>query len=311
MSILATKLGPDFIIIGAMKCMTSTLHEQLAAQPGILMADPKEPCYFSDDDVHRKGMAWYTSLFSARKASDLCGEASTHYTKLPTYPKTIERMHEACSDVKLIYIMRHPIDRLQSQYIHEWTQRVVSEPIDLAIDSFPELVEYSRYAYQLKGYLSTFGPRQLLPVFFDRLASQPQEELERICRFIGYGGQPVWRDYLKPDNVSSKRMRTSRWRDRLAYAPGVSWVRRTLVPQGVRDRIKRLWQTNRRPTISVHRLKQLQKVFDEDLNRLGDWLGIALSCDVFRATTAERALDWREGLEAEFKAAERIREVAI
>ena len=63
MSSSSLKRVPDFIIIGAMKCMTSTLHEQLAAQPGIQMSMPKEPCYFSDDAVYARGPEWYASLF--------------------------------------------------------------------------------------------------------------------------------------------------------------------------------------------------------------------------------------------------------
>ena len=207
--------------------------------------------------------------------------------------------------------MRHPIDRLRSQYVHEWTQRNVNEPIDVAVETFPELVQYSRYSYQLAPYLSTFGPRQVLPVFFDRIASHPQAELERICRFIGYVGRPEWRDDLGARNVSDQRMRASGWRDRLAYAPGVSWLRRTLVPQGVRDRVKRFWQMSKKPALSTERNNQLKQLFDEDLRQLGDWLGVRLSCDEFRETTAANALDWRDGLEEQFQARRAAHEVVL
>ncbi len=84
--------APNFIIIGAMKSATSTLHNQLAAQPGIFMSTPKEPNFFSDDTVYAQGLAWYHGLFSEAAETDLCGESSTHYTKLPDYPHTIERL---------------------------------------------------------------------------------------------------------------------------------------------------------------------------------------------------------------------------
>ena len=58
-----TKL-PHFLVIGAMKSATSTLHNQLAAQPGIFMSTPKEPNFFSDDTVYAQGLAWYHGLFS-------------------------------------------------------------------------------------------------------------------------------------------------------------------------------------------------------------------------------------------------------
>ncbi len=53
--------------------------------------------------------------------TDLRGESSTHYTKLPTYPRTVDRMVRDLPRLKLIYVMRHPIERLVSQYVHELT----------------------------------------------------------------------------------------------------------------------------------------------------------------------------------------------
>ena len=54
---------PDFIVIGAMKSATTTLHEQLARQPGVIMSRPKEPNFFSDDRIYARGWGWYSSLF--------------------------------------------------------------------------------------------------------------------------------------------------------------------------------------------------------------------------------------------------------
>ena len=79
---------PDFLIIGAMKCATTSLHDQLAAQPGLFMSEPKEPFFFSNDEVYARGIDWYAGLFAGAAAGDLCGESSTHYTKLPSYPRT-------------------------------------------------------------------------------------------------------------------------------------------------------------------------------------------------------------------------------
>lgn len=64
---------PDFIIIGAMKCATSTLHDQLARQPGLFMSTPKEPNFFSDDEQWGRGLDWYGSLFEAVPGDTLCG----------------------------------------------------------------------------------------------------------------------------------------------------------------------------------------------------------------------------------------------
>jgi hypothetical protein len=102
---------PNFITIGAMKSATSTLHEQLKQQPGFFMSEEKEPNFFSNDEIYANGLDWYSSLFSNAAPGDLCGESSTHYTKLTTYPHTVARMKAALPHVKLIYMIRHPIDR--------------------------------------------------------------------------------------------------------------------------------------------------------------------------------------------------------
>ena len=111
---------PDFVIIGAMKCGTSSLHAQLAAQDGFFMSEPKEPNFFSDDDVFAKGAGWYQGLFAGGEGA-LKGESSTHYTKQPTYPACFERLSAALPGARFIYVMRDPLDRLVSHYIHEWT----------------------------------------------------------------------------------------------------------------------------------------------------------------------------------------------
>jgi len=264
-----------------MKCATSTLHEQLAAQSGIFMSTPKEPNFFSNDEVYARGLDWYAGLFAAADGP-LCGESSTHYTKLPTYPKTLHRMRQHVPDAKLIYVMRHPIDRLISQYIHEWTQRVVNDSVDRAIATYPALIDYSRYSMQLRPFLDTYGPDRVLPVFFERMLASPQSQLERVCRFIGYPGQPAWRHDLEAQNVSQQRLRHSPLRDAIVDAPVLRGIRRHLVPQRVRDYVKSWWRLSQRPQLSDNQQAELREIFDEDLTVLGRWLGLRLSCDSFK-----------------------------
>lgn len=283
---------PDFVIIGAMKCGTSTLHDQLHLQPGIFMSTPKEPYFFSNDEVWAKGLDWYSSLFADAAKDDLCGESSTHYTKLPTYPHTIDRMKEHIPDAKLIYVIRHPIDRLVSHYIHDWSERKIDCSIDEAIDRHPDLINYSRYAMQLEPFLETYGTERVMLVFFEHMIAEPQAELERICRFIGYDGRPRWHIEEPANNVSHQRMRESKWRDAIVWNPVVTWARRTFVPQRLRDRVKTLWQMRKRPKLSPERLAALSEVFDQDLDRLSVWLDIEFTVDGFAAAASSANPDW-------------------
>lgn len=277
-----------------MKCATSTLHEQLARQPGIFMSTPKEPNFFSDDAEWNRGMPWYRGLFAAANPGDICGESSTHYTKLPTYPLTVERMRKNLPrDLKIIYMMRHPVDRLVSQYIHEWTQRVVNGSIDEALDTSPEMIAYSRYAMQLEPFIETWGRENILPLFFEHFTHHQQQTLERVCRFIGHSRTPAWDVNLAEQNVSSERLRKSSWRDAIANLPGMRTIRRTLVPQGVRDRIKSAWMMKDRPRLSPASQSRLQRIFDEDLTTLGQWLGISdLRCETFKGIAKAAHPSW-------------------
>lgn len=282
---------PNFVVIGAMKCATTTLAVQLAAQEGVFISDPKEPNFFSNDEIYARGMDWYESLFEGASGCSLVGEASTHYTKLPTYPHTLERFRSALPDVKLIYVMRHPIDRVVSQYMHEWSQRLVTGPIDDELARNPWIVDYGRYAMQIRPWLDAFGPERVLPVFNERLRAEPQTELERVCGFLGYKGTPGWVD-AGDQNVSGERMRKSPLRDAVLNAPGLKQIRRGLVPKGLRDRAKGLWRMKERPELSPAVRGMLETLYDEDLRELSAMLGLdePLTCASFKSRTGSEKM---------------------
>ena len=287
---------PDFIVIGAMKCATSTLHDQLAAQDGIFMSTPKEPNFFSDDANYRRGLASYAALFAPTHDADLCGESSTHYTKLPTYPHTVERMQRHLIAPRLIYLMRHPVDRLVSHYIHEWSEGRITAGIDDACTEHPELIQYGRYAMQLEPYLEVFGPQNILPVFFDRMVAMPQTELERICDFIGYRRPVRWLDALGDANRSAQRLRKTPLRQALIRSRAATWLRRRLLPERWRERIKDRWRMKDRPLLGARCLREIEAVFDRDLERLGAWLGMKLSCQSFRTVARDTTPAWQMSL---------------
>lgn len=283
---------PDFIIIGAMKSATSTLQEQMVEQAGIFMSDPKEPNFFSDDDQFSKGIGWYSSLFMGAPEGCLLGEASTHYTKLPTYPDTISRLRAYLPHPRLIYVMRHPIDRLISHYMHEWSMGVYSCNIEDAIEKYQELTAYSQYAAQLEPYFEAYGREAMLPVFFDRLIRNSQAEFERICEFIGYQGEPRWVEGLKPSNTSSERIRRFPLYGLLIDSGIATWLRRKLIPRSFRDAVKAELTLQQRPTLDNQIRAKLESVFDPDLAVLGDRLGVQLNCGNFKETTANKSLEW-------------------
>jgi len=273
---------PDFIIIGAMKSATSTLHNQLSAQPGIFMSSPKEPNFFSDDDIYNHGLSWYSGLFSYANARDICGESSTHYTKLPDYSDTIQRLKAAIPRPKLIYVMRHPVDRLISHYMHQWSEGVISCDINQAIDRYPELVDYSCYGMQITPYLEEFGHKAVLPLFFDDLKKNKDRALNRVGTFIGCTQPLIWIDDLAQDNQSNQRIRRFYGYELLINSRPMAWLRKNLIPQALRNRIKKRLTMQQRPQISDVQREHITEIFDRDLKVVGDWLGIELTCDNFK-----------------------------
>ncbi len=285
---------PDFLVIGAMKSATTTLHEQLARQAGIFMSRPKEPNFFSDDENYARGVEWYGALFDRSQPEELRGESSTHYTKLPTYPRTIDRMLRYLPQVKFIYVMRHPIDRLVSQYVHEVTVGRVASDLREAIAEAPELIDYGRYAMQLRPYFEAYGAGSILPVFFQRLVAQPQAELERIGRFLGHPGPLRWDESLEPQNQGRTRLRPSAVRVALVQVPVLTPLRQRVVPRRVSESIKGFWRARvERPTITPALERRLREVFDADLAQLGNWLGLpGLNCGNFRELTGLESYEW-------------------
>jgi len=108
---------PNLVIIGAMKCATTSLHYCLSLHPDIQMSQPKELSFFLSEENYAKGLDWYASHF--RKPALVHGEATPGYAYFPFFSGVAERMARTIPNAKLIYMVRDPIDRVISHYIHD------------------------------------------------------------------------------------------------------------------------------------------------------------------------------------------------
>lgn len=263
--------APDFILIGAMKCGTTTLAAQLGAQEGIFLTEPKEPNYFSDNHVFARGPEWYAGLFDAARPGELRGEASTHYTKLPDLPEAVPRMKAALPEVRLIYIIRDPMARLVSHYIHEWSQGILTGPLDAAmLERYAPLVNYGCYGMQIAPYLEAYGREAVLLTSLERLKRDAGAELARIAAHIGHDGPVTWRRNLATVNASSERVRRLPMHWLLVDSLFATVLRRSLVPQLVRTRIREARMMKERPEIPEEARAGLARRFLEDRARLAE-----------------------------------------
>jgi hypothetical protein len=179
---------PDFVILGAAKCGTTTLFEYLCRHPRIFTPPQKEPQFFADQFKH--GWDWYRSLY-ADAADKLCGDASTIYTWWQKYPLCAARLGRHLPNAKLIYIMRHPVERTFSDYGEQLkTARALNLPLDkLAtferfIEAYDHLVRAGEYIHFIDEYRRHYPPDAFLFLLLDDLQRDPASVLRRVCRHL-------------------------------------------------------------------------------------------------------------------------------
>jgi hypothetical protein len=209
-----TGVLPDFLIIGAQKCGTTSLYEYLTQHPDIYPATVKEVGYF--DRYYQKGLPWYRSQFPSAfrkiharfilRRHFLTGEASTGYI---LNPHSLKRIAALVPRAKLILMLRNPVDRAYSHYQH--TLRMKREPLSFEdavnkeseriADSWKRMLEdedyynldIARYAYlktglyvdQVRVLLRYFPKKRLLVIKNEEFDEDPSAIVRRVLEFLG------------------------------------------------------------------------------------------------------------------------------
>lgn len=178
-------MEPTFFVIGAPKCGTTTMYELLASHPEIAMCERKEPRFFSHDSVYARGWDWYLSLFPDRAGARAAGECSTCYGVPAKFPLAADRMATHVPNARLIYMVRHPLKRIESQWMmqqhhSEFGSATFEESLSAAT-----LIPTSRYWEVLNRYRQYFADEQMLIVFFEDFVRDPRGELARCFAHIG------------------------------------------------------------------------------------------------------------------------------
>jgi hypothetical protein len=231
---------PDFLIIGAMKSGTTSLFRDLDRHPAVFVPHQKEPSNLVHDDVCTvRGRRAYARFFARAQPDQICGEGSTNYTKLPDFPGVARRARDVIGRaLKVIYLVREPVSRIESQHHHELNQGRIRCGIDEAVREQPRYVNYSRYAMQVTPWLEALGPEQVLILRFEKYIENRRDAVAQVCRFLGIdaSGDSVEADavYNRSEGRPMKRgplapiMRSALYRN----------VLRPRVPQGLRDTLR-------------------------------------------------------------------------
>ncbi|MEX0884947.1 MAG: sulfotransferase domain-containing protein [Phycisphaeraceae bacterium] len=124
--------------------------------------------------------------FRAARPHQLCAEASTNYTKLPTFPGCAARARELLGPgLKLIYIVREPVARAVSHHHHSYINGKLPRRFDAALDQTSILIDYSRYAMQLEPWLDAFGREAIHIMRFDDFVADRRSAVSDVARFLG------------------------------------------------------------------------------------------------------------------------------
>jgi hypothetical protein len=167
-----------------MKSGTTSLHHYLSLHPQIFMSEEKELRFFTDERRWSQGLAWYEAHFP--EPAPIRGESTPDYTKFPAIHGAPKRIHSVIPDVRFIYLVRDPIERIISHYVDSYSFGRLNGTLDEELADFDcHLVNCSRYYLQIEQYLEYFNPDRILILVSEELRDVRQETLRTAFRFLG------------------------------------------------------------------------------------------------------------------------------
>ncbi len=267
---------PNLIIIGAMKCGTTSLHFYLRFHPQIRMSREKELDFFVEEFNWSKGVGWYASRF---RPAEVRGESSPSYSSALRFPGVPARMHAVVPAAKLIYLIRDPVKRLVSHYVHNYSSGRESRTLTEAARD-PMYIDRSLYRRQLDHYLQYYPESSILVMEADELLHQRRAALRRVFEFLGVdpdAGDP--RHALRRHTSMLKRRRTATG-DRIAETRLARWIKSLppLLRSPARDLLYRPFSRRiPRPVLDTADRRELEALLREDAQGLRALTGLELA----------------------------------
>lgn len=205
------KTKAEFFLIGSQKSGTTTLSYQLSQHPEIAFCQNKEPDFFSKNKKWKTSIDEYHKLYNPSN-NQICGEGSTTYSWLLEYPETASRIQEYNPNAKIIYLMRHPVDRVVSHYTHHFLKARTTLPKEQEVFNFPTYINHSRYAIQLRPYLELFPKKNILLLIFEEYVNAPASTLKKIALHLdidpeGFNGIDLSAQYKSIDRTADTKLK--------------------------------------------------------------------------------------------------------
>lgn len=231
---------PTAIGIGAQKCASSWIHAVLAAHPQAAVAREKELDFFSY--YYDRGYRWYESLF------DEASPATVHFENSPSYfhdPRTPERVRAYDPQMKILLLLRDPVERAYSNHLHEVIKgHIPNLSFEEGLANNPSYLDQSRYGTHLSRWLDVFPAGQVQVMLAENIKADPAGQARRVYEFLGI--DPEFTTGL----LSERRNESDRAR--------LPWLRNLLRAQG--DRMRRMGLEEQ--LMRVKKLGPVRKLLD-------------------------------------------------
>ena len=203
---------PNFLVVGAQKAGTTSLHHYMKGHPDICLPDQKETKFFGLEEKYRKGIEFYQhKYFSECDGRPAVGEIDPEYMY---FVEAYERIksHLDMKRLKLLFVLRNPIERAFSHYLMTYRRGLEPLPFDEAIDAEAERVVKSEddnlhYSYVARGFYleqilrfhESVCKERMHFILSEDLKQNPEGVLENLFRFLevdtGYVPENICRQF--------------------------------------------------------------------------------------------------------------------
>lgn len=276
---------PNLLVIGAMKCGTTSLHDYLNQHPDIFMSEKKELDFFIKERAWGNGLDWYKAQFPVEK--NIRGESSQDYSKYHWWHGVPQRIYQTLGDnVKFIYLMRNPLARIYSHYNEMQAQNCAPKDLEAYIVkdlAQNEIVMTSCYGKQLTKYLEYFEVDNFHFTSLEKLQMDKNAVLNEICNFLNVDNFPSDVDLNYRKN-SSEQKTTSNFLGRIIGEHAGVTALKKMLPNKLKSTLRNssIVQTiSSKPIQSIKLSKPLEEklntIFRKDLTYFESLSGIQLT----------------------------------
>lgn len=272
---------PNALVIGPMRCGTTWLDRYLRSHDDVCLPKGVKETFFFDRRFS-KGIEWYAQHFHTcgTQAGERICEVGPSYFHCPEAP---ERISDTLGHVKLVVIVRNPVERAYSHYLHLRRYGFTSLPLRSAVDEQPEILDGSRYAAQLERWLTHHDAEDIHLVSFRTLKRNSTEFVAGLTDILDVRTEPI------PEALSSATNRGRLPRSPLAARIGwkvsdylrerrLHWVVETAKKLGLKRVFFAGREEDRKPGLDENDREWLYEQLSDDFRR---WPEMGLEPSMF------------------------------